>query len=529
MADKRFDNLNEEEIQELMRLLEQMQSRPRVEEVEEVLIDSGHPDLVRMDIYSPPVVGEGYDPTAASGNLADMLITPEEVEEVEQQQAKDHRAFLMLAEEPEEEDEELPPPPADRRNPFAVLWQMTAATFPRRGDSGSMRLIKGGILLSTVAVLAAIAVLLVQMVVLPVHNRQYNDKLAAWFDPDNTAVVSDTDQYPEGMLASFKKLYRTNNDVKGFLSFHATGEDDFLDMDYPVVQTDDNTTYKTADFHKRFNRNGTLFFDAKCRISNGDTNRSLILYGNALGNGQMLSGLNHLVSNEAYARQAYQLTLSTLYEQSDYYVFAVLLLDKDETLAQRTIPLQNRFITTDTFFDYVQQLRDRSLFDYPTDIVDTDSILLLVTDLGKMNGALSNGQVVVAARRVRPGEQPYDAEKIGPNDDVLMPYRWYGNQGLTPPDFYRGKDEVDTTTTTLTTNDPFATESTGDTVTSSTEETTTTTTTTTTAATTTTTTTMTTTTTTAETEPSETEPSETEPTETEPSEGTETEPSEIQE
>lgn len=455
MADKfNLNAYNEEELRELMRMLDEMQSRNRSEEVEELLIDTGHAEAVRPDSYIPPTVGDGYDPSTTPGALAEMLITPDEVMEMEQQRKMEHQAQLLLQAEDEEDEDELPPPPADRRNPFKVLGGMIASAFPRRGDTVSVCLLKSGALLGTVAVLAAVAVLLMQMVVLPLHNRQYYNKLEKWYDPDNTAVVTDTDQYPEGMLASFKRLYRTNREVKGWLSFHSEGDEDFLDIEYPVVQTDDNVTYLNKDFHGRFNRNGTLFFDEKCRIENGDVNRSLILYGNSMGNGQMLSGLNQLVSNEAYAREAYHLTLSTLYEQSDYYVFAVLLRDKEETVPQRMLPLQNRFITTETFFDYVQDLRDRSLFDYPTDIVDTDSILLLVTDLGSMNGVMDGTQVVVAARRARPGEQPYAATEIAPNEDVLMPYRWYSVQGKVIPDIYRGKDELEDTTT-LSTNAPF--------------------------------------------------------------------------
>ena len=464
MADKFTFDPKDMDIRELMRLLDEMQSRTHNDEVEELLIDGGHVTPARPDTYMPPTVGAGYDPTTTPSALAEMLITPEEVMEIEMQRQMERQALLQQQEE--EEDDALPPPPADRRNPFAVLGSMLAAGFPRRGDTASMLAVKGGLFLGTVAVLAAVAVLLMQMVVLPAHNRQYNDKLANWFDPDNTTVVADTAKYPEGMLSSFKRLYRTNKDVKGFLSFHAEGEEDFLDIDYPVVQTDDNTTYVNRDFHGRVNRNGTLFFDEKCVIENGNTNRSLILYGNSMGNGQMLSGLNKLISNEAYARDAYSLTLSTLYEQSDYYVFAVLLRDKVETVEPRVLPLQNRFITNDTFLDYVQDLRDRSLFDYPTDITDTDSLLLLVTDLGSMNGVMDDTQVVVAARRARPGEQPFVATDIVPNEDVLMPYRWYSVQGKVVPDIYRGK-EMEEETSTLPTEPVDSTTNAADATTSS--------------------------------------------------------------
>ena len=461
MADKFEFDPKKMDINDLMRMLDEMQSRTRAEEVEELLIDTGY----QPETYSPPTVGDGYAPGTTPGSLAEMLITPEDIEEMEEQRRLEREARQLLQVEEEEDDEELPPRPENRRNPFAVLWEMMVSGLPRRGDSLATRLIKSGVLLGVVAVLAAVAVLLAQMVLLPMHNRQYNNKLAKWFDPTNTSVVSDTSTYPEGMLAAFKRLYRTNKDVKGWLSFHSEGEQDFLNIEYPVVQGKDNTTYVNQDFHGRQNPNGTLFFDEKCTISNESTNQSLILYGNTMGNGQMLSGLNQLVSNEAYAREAYQLTLSTLYDRSDYYVFAVLLRDKEETVKERILPLHNRFITSTTFLDYVQDLRDRSLFNYPTDVNDTDSIVLLVTDMGKMNGVMDGAQVVVAARRARPGElNNCDVTKIGPNEDVLMPYRWYKSTGKVIPDIYRGK-EMGQTQTTLPTEETTDTTDTTDTTT----------------------------------------------------------------
>jgi hypothetical protein len=58
-------------------------------------------------------------------------------------------------------------------------------------------------------------------------------------DGPNTEEGPDTTVYPEGMNEAFKRLYRLNPDIRGWLTFKTEGDDLFEGtIDNPVVQSD---------------------------------------------------------------------------------------------------------------------------------------------------------------------------------------------------------------------------------------------------------------------------------------------------
>ncbi len=441
MADKKIkrpDNINSADWKELLHVLDELEKRPRVEEVEEVM--ASHRKAMR-DINPPAEKSDSVNP----GDPFSLLIVPDEEEEEKKEESL-QLASLLLSNQPQgqEEGEDLPASPAELRNPFAVLAELV---FPRKGDAPATIAIKSGILVAVVAVIAAVALLVNNLFWAPYANRQLNQELYELYDPENDMTMTGTTQYPEGMLASFRGLYTRNSDVRGWLSFHSSGDSDFINVEYPVVQTDNNKDYLTLDFDKNDNKNGTLFFDQKCRI-NGveDTSRVLMLYGNSTGNGQMLSGLINLMGSANVARSATVFTLSTLYEKADYYVLAVVLLDGDgnDLDYKRTV-----FADEEDFFDHVQLFRDRSLFDYPTDLRGDDELALIGANISSSASNLTDGRLLILGRRQRPGESGIDLSEIVRNEDVIMPYWWYKNQGITPHDYYY-QSVTSTTATTAT-------------------------------------------------------------------------------
>lgn len=454
MNDKKIrkpNNINSSDWKELLQVLDEMEKRSQVEEVEEVMVN--HRKATRQ--INPPT--EDLSENKGTNDPLSLLIVPGGDDEEKSEDITQFASLLLSNQQPAEEAEALPPAPANLRNPFAVL---AALILPRKGDAPAALAIKSGVLVAVLALLTAVALLVNNLFILPYANKQLNRELYELYDPDENSVVTGTAQYPEGMLASFKNLYTRNSEVRGWLSFHNSGDNDFLNIEYPVVQTGDNKTYMSVDFDKEDNANGTLFFDKKCRI-NGveDTSRVLLLYGNSTGNGQMLSGLTNLMGSVNSVRSATTFTLSTLYEKAEYYVLAVVLLDGDNNDLdyKRTV-----FADEDDFFDHVQQFRDRSLFDYPTDLRGDDELAIIGTGIPASASHMPDGRLLVVARRQRANETGVDMSGITKNEDVIMPYQWYYNQGRSPHKYYFNDVTTRTTTTTTTEKVTDATEPTGE-------------------------------------------------------------------
>lgn len=240
--------------------------------------------------------------------------------------------------EDEEDEEERPAPPRARRNPFGALWAGFCSNLPHKEDSVGTKVRKYGFLTSLLVMLVAVVYLAVDLLLIPAKNTQLKNELIDLYHPEQSQVVisEENGNYPENMLASFKDLYDRNNEVRGWISFHAYGKKDFLDIEYPIVYSGDNEKYLKKDFDGNKNRNGTLFFDRANKLNSAeDKNRSLIVYGHNMASGQMFAGLNKFLGSVNNARIATTLTMSTLYRQDQYMVFAVILTDESDTVKGR--------------------------------------------------------------------------------------------------------------------------------------------------------------------------------------------------
>lgn len=466
MAENKIRNThkNDSDVQDLLAVLDRMQNRPHVAEVEEVLVNSGRPDLVRMDIYAPPKE-KGFIPTASTDKLEDLLVSPGENGgvhyiqpgqtrvRVENDESTDELKDMMYGEEVPDEEEwfRVAPRPEQRTNAAVAFFRGVGMAIPGKGDSLLRIVSKIGFWVALLAALLAAVILVKDMQIAPQRNQTLIKELQALYDGDNEQRVSDTKTYPAGMLASFKKLYERNSDIKGWVSFHAEGND-FLNVELPFVQGKDNAYYRTHDYDGNKSDYGTLFVDADAKI-NGykDTDRVLVIRGNNTPDQTMLSGMNRLFGPVEYGRVAPELELTTLYRRDTYYVFATALFDG--TGKDPYNPFDTDFANEEEFNKYVRSLCARSLFDYPVDVQYSDSLVLLAVPTGDSSSGLQDGMLVVAARRAR---YDYTEDEVSPNQimknkDALMPYSWYISRGRTPKAFVEPEEPVEEESTQPTT------------------------------------------------------------------------------
>ena len=466
------------EMDELLRMLDSIEGRTLDDDVEETIRRYG---AGASGAYVPPE--KGFNPNQPQTDLADILINPDDMDDEMDADTIQQAAQLLDNDMGEKMVEDMPPPPEQRRNPLAVIGQFFANNWPRKGDTVGGIVRKCAFWLSLLVLIGALVYLAYDVIIQPQMNAQMYAELQEVYKPEpigQETIVTGDANYPEGMLSAFKELYKRNPEVSGWLSFHATGEDDFLNIEYPVMYSGDNQKYARVDFYGNKNKNGCLFLDYRNKITSpADMDQATIVYGHNMASGQMFAGLNQFIGNERNARQATTLTFSSLYSQDVYEVFAVCLSDQalrdtsvyfeylrafEDSLYKGTaeeIAAQKR----EDFSKFLQEVRDRSLFDYPTQVSDEDSILILVSCTGRTSAHLNDGRVLVFARRVPRGEEPTlnknNASQIVKNPDVLMPYSWYVNQGAKIPAHYaeiigsaNTTIPVATTTTTAPTTTP---------------------------------------------------------------------------
>lgn len=317
-----------------------------------------------------------------------------------------------------------------------------SSVIPVVGDPKREWLRKIAFLLALFVFVGSAAYLIDDMVLQPRHTQAVVDTLRDLYYADSSeeAESEDTTVYPEGMLEAFRSLYRRNADIRGWLTFATRGEDLFGGaIDNPVMQTIDNDYYLTHDFLNDTDKAGSLYFDYRNDLSAGGENRNLIIYGHNLKSGLMFSRFNLLSKGTLYrARQLTTLTLSTLYEQRTYKVFAVMIVNANAEEEPVFNYIRTQF-TDEEFAEFIDDVRSRSLYDFgDVDVTAEDELLTLSTCSNKRETYLKEGRTVIVARRLREGEDPaVDTSKTVLNEDVLMPKMWYVAQELELPEIYQ--------------------------------------------------------------------------------------------
>ncbi len=324
------------------------------------------------------------------------------------------------------------------------IGRALCAVIPLSGDSKQEWIRKIAFLMALLVFVGSAVYLLDDLVLQPNHTQSVIETLRTLYHEgtasDSSEAEEDTTVYPEGMNDMFRTLYRRNSDVRGWLTFSTAGEDLFGGaIDNPVVQTTDNDYYLTHDFLGDIDKAGSLYFDYRNDLSAGGVNRNLIIYGHNLNSGLMFSRFNLLAkSNLNRARQLTTLTLDTLYEQSTYKVFAVMIVNANAD--EETVFNYIRTEFTDAeFTQFIDDLRRRSLYDFgDVDVTVDDELLTLSTCSNKRETHLKDGRTVIVARKLREGEDPtVDTSKTVLNEDVLMPKMWYIAEGKELPEAYQ--------------------------------------------------------------------------------------------
>ncbi len=292
-----------------------------------------------------------------------------------------------------------------------------------------------------IVLVISLCVVLYQVWLLPEINRSRYNKIEETFydNPDDSSVFADGGKYPAGMLTRFKSLYDENPEVRGWISFHATSKNDFLNIEYPIVYSGDNEKYLKTDFFGNNNKNGALFFDERTEITANKNSKVLIVYGHNMASGQMFAGLNKFIGPAYNARAAYRIYLDTLYERRTYLVFAAILTDENAENKYYFNSRQTDFASDEDFLRYIDEVKTRSMFHYPLEIGADDEILVLSTCTAPSSAKIDNGRLVVyAVKASQEVIEPFNATGIIKNDDALMPYNWYVSQDMKIPSYYSG-------------------------------------------------------------------------------------------
>ncbi len=306
----------------------------------------------------------------------------------------------------------LPPPVQNeveipQTAPVEERRRFLAFLLPWKGDSPKER-VRKLLLPLLVCVLIAGGFFSVRRLLSVSVNQSLYSNLQNMYISDNTAAQNGD------ILPRFTALYAQNADIGGWIRIDGT------DISYPVMKNAGSDYYANHNFRQQYSAYGVPYFDSRnTLVSSQSRNKTLIIYGNNTGDGQMFSSLLEYRRADFFKEHAV-IDMSTLFSADKWQLFAVMVLDPDEINAFAFA--KTEFADDDAFRQYVEDIRTRSLLNTSVVVTPEDDLLLLVTQ-AKAEYGFENATFVAVARRLRENETA-SAVAVSRNPTVLMPRIW---------------------------------------------------------------------------------------------------------
>lgn len=165
---------------------------------------------------------------------------------------------------------------------------------------------------------------------------------------------------------NFDELLAKNSDTVAFLKVNGTN------INYPVVQSNDNSYYLTHSYDKSKNDAGWVFLDYRNDINN--LSQNTIIYAHGRWDTTMFGSLKNVFKNDWYNKtDNYVVHLSTPSYNSLWQVFSVY------SIPTETYYLTSNFGTTESFQTLLNTIEGRSKWNFNAEVNTNDKILTLST------------------------------------------------------------------------------------------------------------------------------------------------------
>ena len=164
----------------------------------------------------------------------------------------------------------------------------------------------------------------------------------------------------------FTNLKEKNNDIVGWIQVSGTN------INYPFVQTDNNTYYLKKDFNKKYNSAGWVFMDYRNDLK--ALNQNTILYAHGRIDGTMFGSLKNIFKSNWYNNKNNHIVkLSTEYQNTMWQVFSVYRIPETSDY------LEINFNDKEKYVNFLNMLQDRSELKFDVSLNEEDKILTLST------------------------------------------------------------------------------------------------------------------------------------------------------
>lgn len=204
---------------------------------------------------------------------------------------------------------------------------------------------------------------------------------------DLTAIQAEDDSKEPVMLPKYTDLYEENNDLVGWLSI------DGMNIDYPVMQNEDDEYYLHRDFYGQESKYGCLYVRNRADLEDGD---NVIIYGHNMKDGAMFGDLDLYLKEDFYEEHSI-IEFDTLYEERIYEIVAVFR--SQVYAADDDVFKYYKFYEAETqeeFEDFYKNIKELSVYDTGVEAQYGDAFITLSTCAYHV----TDGRLVIVAKQI---------------------------------------------------------------------------------------------------------------------------------
>lgn len=167
------------------------------------------------------------------------------------------------------------------------------------------------------------------------------------------------------LSVDFNELKKKNNDTVGFIKVNGTN------VNYPIVQSNDNKYYLKHAFDKTANSAGWVFADYRNNMIDFDKNT--VIYGHSRSNQTVFGSLKKVLNKSWYSnKDNHIIKLSTPTENSLWQIVSIY------TIQPESYYITTKFSNTQ-FQTFIKTIKERSQINFSGTINENDKILTLST------------------------------------------------------------------------------------------------------------------------------------------------------
>jgi sortase, srtB family len=243
-----------------------------------------------------------------------------------------------------------------------------------------LKIKKGNLLIGFIQVISIIIIIisLYYIYLWYIDNKKTENILNEIYENANVSsdnISVDNDLKIEVENIDFNKLINKNPDTIGWIKVLGT------DINYPVVQTNNNDFYLTHSFDKSYNKAGWIFADyINKNLKNNELDKNTIIYGHNRQNNSMFGTLSNVFKEEWLSnKKNHYINFSTLNNNMVWKVFSTYTIEKEEYY------IQSNFSSDEEYISFLNTIKNRSTYKYDVNISKEDKILTLstCTNVGK--------------------------------------------------------------------------------------------------------------------------------------------------